>query len=168
MRPHHTHDSAGHHPEGHRPRGRGRRRRGDVRGLILAALLDGPGHGYELMARLEEKSSGAWRPSAGSVYPTLQQLEDEGLIRGADAEGRRVFELTDAGREHADPSALERLAEGGRGRGGPNGPELWHEVKQLTLAARQVGSVGTPEQVETATAVVRDARKALYQLLADD
>src|SRR3954454_14527614 len=72
------------------PRGEGRIRRGDVRGLLLAGLLDGPAHGYELMGRLEEQSGGRWRPSPGSVYPQLQQLQDEGLVRAVDHDGRKI------------------------------------------------------------------------------
>src|SRR5690242_5680234 len=76
-----------------------RRRRGDVRYAILDALAERPMHGYEIMSWLEERSGGRWRPSPGSVYPTLQLLEDEGLVAGSDEGGRRVFALTDAGRQ---------------------------------------------------------------------
>jgi len=76
-------------------------RRGDTRRALLAALLDGPGHGYELMGRLEARSGGMWRPSPGSVYPTLQLLEDEGLVHAEERDGTRVYDLTDAGREKA-------------------------------------------------------------------
>src|SRR5262245_53094487 len=73
----------------------GRMRRGDIRTSLLAILEEGPGHGYELIQRLEEKSDGAWRPSPGSVYPTLQMLEDEGLVRSVERDGRRIFGLTE-------------------------------------------------------------------------
>ena len=83
------------------PRGRGaglgRRRRGDIRTAILAVLAEGPGHGYDIITRLEDKSGGAWRPSAGSVYPTLQQLEDEGLATSAESDGKRIYTITAAG-----------------------------------------------------------------------
>ena len=75
----------------------GRMRRGDIRTAVLAILAEEPGHGYEVMQRLEEKSGGAWRPSPGSVYPMLQLLEDEGLVRSTERDGKRVFEVTDAG-----------------------------------------------------------------------
>src|SRR5439155_318917 len=89
--------------------GRARRvRRGDVRWALLAVLQDGPMHGYELIRSLEEKSGGRWRPSPGSVYPTLQLLQDEGLLKGEDRDGKRVYEVTDEGRrqlqEHLDRS----------------------------------------------------------------
>src|SRR6185437_11176077 len=76
----------------------GRMRRGDIRTALLAILAEEPGHGYDVIQRLEEKTSGAWRPSPGSVYPTLQLLEDEGLLRSGERDGKRVYEITDAGR----------------------------------------------------------------------
>src|SRR5438046_768878 len=79
--------------------GRARRvRRGDVRWALLAVLQDGPMHGYELIRSLEEKSGGRWRPSPGSVYPTLQLLQDEGLLKGEERDGKRVYDLTEEGR----------------------------------------------------------------------
>src|SRR5215210_2526495 len=75
-----------------------RMRRGDIRTAILAVLTEGPGHGYDVMQNLEDKTGGAWRPSPGSVYPTLQLLEDEGLVRSTERDGKRVFEITEPGR----------------------------------------------------------------------
>ncbi len=117
---HHRHDSR--HP-GHRHhrefarsrgprygRGRGgpRARRGDVRAAVLALLAERPMHGYEMIKEIEERTEGAWTPSAGSIYPTLQMLEDEGLIRGEESDGKRRFTLTEAGADRA----------GGEGRRG--------------------------------------------------
>src|SRR3954465_6595527 len=94
----------------HRHRGRGRHRdreggwggprmrRGQIRTALLAVLAEEPGHGYDVMQKLEDKTGGAWRPSPGSVYPTLQLLEDEGLVRSTERDGKRVFEITDEGR----------------------------------------------------------------------
>ena len=76
-------------------------RRGEIRPLILAALAERPMHGYEVIQELEARSGGRWRPSAGSVYPTLQQLADEGLVSGEEVEGRRVYTLTADGRAAA-------------------------------------------------------------------
>ena len=70
-----------------------RMRRGEIRFALLSVLAEGPGHGYELIGRLEAKTGGVWRPSPGSVYPTLQSLEDEGLVRSVERDGKRVFEL---------------------------------------------------------------------------
>src|SRR5215470_14954588 len=88
-------------------RGRGgpRARRGDVRAAVLALLADRPMHGYEMIKEIEERSEGAWTPSAGSIYPTLQMLEDEGLIRGEDSDGKRRFTLTDTGRAEQEQKA---------------------------------------------------------------
>src|SRR5438445_13537185 len=98
---------------------RHRRKRGDVRTAVLAVLAEGPGHGYEVIQALEEKSGGRWRPSPGSVYPTLQQLEDESLVRSDEREGKRVYEITDEGRVEAE----RRLAEGGK-PGEDDGPDV--------------------------------------------
>lgn len=140
-------------------------RKGDVRGLLLAALLQGAAHGYELMRRLEEEAGGRWRPSPGSVYPLLQLLEDEGLVRGRDDEGRRVYELTAEGRAQADQGRLLDLA-------ADPAAASWHqelrdEVHRLHSAARQVGIAGSPALVEQAVGVVRGARQSLYRLLAE-
>jgi DNA-binding PadR family transcriptional regulator len=77
-------------------------RRGEIRTAVLGCLAEGPGHGYEVMQRLEEQSGGTWRPSPGSVYPTLQQLHDEGLVTSTERDGKRIFEITDAGREELE------------------------------------------------------------------
>lgn len=145
-------------------------RRGDIRTALLAVLAEGPGHGYELIRRLEEKSDGAWRPSPGSVYPTLQLLEDEGLVTASERDGKRTFEITDAGRTEAE----ERLADTGgtppwesMGRGGRPSGDLRESIGQLMLATKQLAGVGTPEQVERAVAILKDARKQLYAILAE-
>ena len=90
------------HSSRHFGRGGSRARRGDVRAAILALLADRPMHGYEMIKELEERTGGVWTPSAGSIYPTLQLLEDEGLIKGEEQEGKRRFELTAEGREQQD------------------------------------------------------------------
>src|SRR5437588_7131207 len=83
--------------------GRGRRRRrGDVRAGLLLLLAEEPRNGYQLMQAIEERSGGHWRPSPGAVYPSLSQLEDEGLIRAIEQDGTRLFEITDAGRQHLE------------------------------------------------------------------
>src|ERR671937_22863 len=83
-------------------RGRHRVRRGDVRSAILALLDDRSMHGYEMITELEERTGGRWRPSAGSIYPTLQLLEDEGLVKDEEVEGKRVYSLTESGGEAAE------------------------------------------------------------------
>ena len=143
-------------------------RRGDVRSALLIALLDGPGHGYELIQHLEEKTEGRWRPSPGSVYPALQLLTDEGLVTATERDGKRTFELTDEGRAEA----TQRVESEGypweaMHRGGPDAGGLRAAVRDLHAAAKQVGLTGSKEAVEQATKILTDARKELYRLLAD-
>lgn len=132
--------------------------------MLLAALLESPAHGYELMSWLEERSGGRWRPSPGSVYPLLQVFEDEGLAKGHEQAGRKVFALTEAGRAQADRGRVRDLA---ADPAASQHQELRAEVQQLHLAARQVGAAASPAQVEQAVAAVRAARQALYRLLAE-
>ena len=143
-------------------------RRGDVRSALLIALQDGPGHGYELIQALEAKTEGRWRPSPGSVYPTLQLLDDEGLVRSTERDGKRVYELTDEGRAAAESHLAERGVPWeamDRGAGGTG--SLRVAVRDLHHAARQVGTTASADVVERATAIVVDARKQLYRLLAE-
>jgi DNA-binding PadR family transcriptional regulator len=142
--------------------------RGDVRPLLLAVLLDGPAHGYELIRRLEQRSGGAWRPSPGSVYPTLQLLEDADLVTGRDDEGKRVYELTDAGRAEAEQAV--QMGATTRWDLNPEGAQradLRAAVDDLHIAARQVSEVADPAQMEKALVIVREGRQKLYQLLAE-
>lgn len=143
----------------------GRMRRGLVPDLVLAALLDGPAHGYELMDRLEEFSGGSWRPSPGSVYPLLQMFEDKGLVEHQESDGRRVFALTDAGREQAEQRRVDAVAASFPLNSQHS--QLRTEIHTLQAAGRQVSATATPEQVEQAIVIVRGARQALYRLLAD-
>ena len=75
-----------------------RARRGDISPLLLKTLADGPAHGYEIIKRIEEQTKGMWKPSPGSVYPTLQMLEEQGLVKSRDDEGKKVYELTKEGK----------------------------------------------------------------------
>jgi DNA-binding PadR family transcriptional regulator len=153
-----------------RGRGFGRRQRGDIRTALLAILAEGPGHGYDLISRLEEKSGSAWRPSAGSVYPTLQQLEDEGLATSAETDGKRVYTITAAGADEA----TRRVAEAGAEpwafgpEGGVHPGHLFRSIGALGLAARQVVHAGTPEQLAKVIEIVDNARREVYRLLADE
>ncbi|MEU7030859.1 PadR family transcriptional regulator [Streptomyces sp. NPDC046275] len=150
------------------PGGRGRARRGDVRASILALLKDRPMHGYEMIQEIGERSGGAWKPSPGSVYPTLQMLEDEGLIASASEGGKKLFTLTDAGREEAESGPEAPWEEAGRGVDW----EALNEVRQagfgLMEAFGQVWKTGNAEQRQKAVEVIGEARKKLYLILADE
>jgi DNA-binding PadR family transcriptional regulator len=153
--------------EGFGHEGSRRMRRGDIRTAVLAVLDEQPRHGYEVIQSLEDKTGGAWRPSAGSIYPTLQLLEDEGLARSTDRDGKRVYELTEAG--HAEATARLEQAGGPPWAGaGAEGGNLRSALLQLAAATRQVGTAGNKEQVERALQILTEARKQLYRLLADD
>jgi len=149
--------------------GRGRARRGDVRLALLRLLAEEPRNGYQLMQAIEERSEGLWRPSPGSVYPTLAQLEDEGLIHSAEAEGNRRFEITDAGREHLD-SRADEPAPWEQGVQDADNPltELAPLVIQIGKATFQVASVGDRAQRDRARTLLQDTRRALYRILAED
>ncbi len=156
-------------PEGFRGGRRGPRARGDVRAAILLLLEEQPRHGYELIQEITERSSGSWTPSPGSIYPTLQAMEDEGLVTIAPVDGRRTASLTDHGVEYVeanrerlgDPWAVSQLG---------HGPALAlrQEIGALKDAVTQVARVGTPTQHTAAAAVLVTARKELYRLLAED
>ncbi|MFE2047880.1 PadR family transcriptional regulator [Streptomyces sp. NPDC059459] len=157
-------------PWGGRGRGgpRGRARRGDVRASILALLKDRPMHGYEMIQEIAERSGGAWKPSPGSVYPTLQLLEDEGLIASESEGGKKLFALTGAGRTAAEEGPEAPWEEASRGVDW----EALNDVRQagfgLMEAFGQVWKTGSKEQREKALAVIGDARKKLYLILADE
>jgi DNA-binding PadR family transcriptional regulator len=175
----------GHHPRGRGPwgfggppfpgpwfagGGRPRPRRGDVRLAVLTLLAEQPMHGYQIITELGSRSGGVWRPSPGSVYPTLQQLQDEGLVTVSEEDGRRTFSLTDAGRAEVERASAGRRApwedmadEADDAAGG-----LKSLVGQLIAATIQVATAGTHDQVAQAEKVLTDARRAMYRLLAED
>jgi DNA-binding PadR family transcriptional regulator len=155
------------------PPGGGRRRRmrrGDVRAAVLVLLDEGPMTGYALMGEIERRSDGAWRPSPGSVYPTLALLEDEGLIRPQPGEGRTPYELTDEGKAHVEEHREQlgepwtKSAEGF----GESRLELRSLIGQLGAAAFQVAMAGDDAQIERAKEILGQARRDLYRILADE
>lgn len=149
--------------------GRGRKRRGDVRLALLRLLAEEPRNGYQLMQVIEERSGGRWRPSPGSVYPTLAQLEDQGLVRVTEQADTRLYELTDAGRAHAEEHAEH---------GAPweadcePGDEFVHAIhsliKELHLAAKQVARAGDVRQLKRAAERLAETKRDLYRILAED
>jgi DNA-binding PadR family transcriptional regulator len=148
-----------------------RARRGDVRAAALALLAEEPLNGYQIIQAISERSDDVWRPSPGSVYPALQQLEDEGLIRAEAGEGgRRAYRLTDEGRSYveAHPEEVRAPWDVVAGAVGDAAIEMRKLIGQLAMAAHQVLSAGTDAQVAQARQVLTDTRKALYRLLAAD
>lgn len=151
--------------------GRRRARRGDIRKLILTALHEGPANGYEIMQRLGSRSGGMWRPSPGSVYPTLQLLEDEGLARSETHDGARTYELTEAGQVQAAAVDADPAGQAPWDRGGDGDDQvraLRDAAMQMGVAAKQLAHAGRPEQLERGIAIVRKARQELYGLLAEE
>jgi DNA-binding PadR family transcriptional regulator len=148
--------------------GGGRRAgRGDIRAAILALLSEESMHGYQIIRELSDRTGGAWTPSPGSVYPTLQQLEDEELVEEQKSgSGRRVYTLTDAGRAQAD--ALPKPAPWEQVAAQDETGDLRSLVFQVLGAVRNVAAAGTPAQVEAAQDVLRSARRSLYRILAED
>ncbi|TNC22539.1 PadR family transcriptional regulator [Amycolatopsis alkalitolerans] len=154
------------HLRGHHRGGR-RGRRGDVRSAILTLLAEQPRHGYEIISEIAARSGGFWRPSPGSVYPTLQLLADEGLVTSRDEGGKKLFELTDEGRAAAE-----------RQDGAPPWEQIAHDVDPteidlrkagatLAAAAIQVSQAGTPDQKRRAVTVLNEARRSLYGILGE-
>lgn len=168
LRFHEGHGPRGHHcgPHGFGPHGRARR--GNVKAAILAVLAEQPMHGYEVMQQLESRSGGMWRPSPGSVYPTLQLLEDQGLIKSDDVDGRRVFSLTDEGKVEAE-TITQQGAPWATSQSGPEGArfKMRGATMQLMAAIRQVGMAGSQEQIDKTLEILAEARKRVYGLLAD-
>ena len=146
--------------------------KGDVRAAVLALLTEQPMHGYQIIRQIEERSGGSWKPSAGSVYPTLQLLADEGLISAEESNGRKTYTLTDAGRAQVDGSDASFPWESQDAStpkdSTPGFTALPKAGVELAQAAAQVGRTGTPEQVQQAVTVLDEARRRLYSILAQD
>jgi DNA-binding PadR family transcriptional regulator len=135
---------------------------------LLRLIAEKPMHGYDLIRDLEERSGGMWRPSPGSIYPTLQMLEDEGLVKSEEQDGKRVYTITDAGRKELDERA-------GRGEDAPweFGPAaeglgaLREAGFQLAAASMQVARAGSKEQREKTAEILVEARRKVYALLSE-
>ncbi|MEJ3744084.1 PadR family transcriptional regulator [Actinomycetes bacterium KLBMP 9797] len=155
-------------PHGH---GRGRHGRGgrrqNVRAAVLALLNERPMHGYEMIRELESRTGGIWRPSPGSIYPTLQLLEDEGLIVAETGEGRKRFALTDAGREEAAQAAATPAWEEYADDTVSQAQDFRDAAFGIMNALRQVGFSGTPEQRTQALEVLNETKRKLYAILAE-
>ncbi|WP_066364344.1 PadR family transcriptional regulator [Herbidospora mongoliensis] len=157
-------------PFGPRGFGGGRKaKRGDVRAAILALLSEEPRNGYQIIQEIAERSQGGWKPSPGAVYPALQQLTDEGLVRAEENDGRKTFTLTDAGRayiaEHQDEvrAPWEEMTPDI----GDNVHELFDLSRQAASALFQIAQTGSENQVRQAKKILAESRRKLYQVLAD-
>lgn len=153
-------------PRGRGPgRGRrGHRHRGDVRTAVLLLLAEEPMHGYQLMQTISDRTNGSWAPSPGAIYPTINQLEDEGLVTIAAEGGRKMVALTDAGRRHVDEN---REAWTNPFTAPTDGVNLRELVHSLAEASRQVGRTGSAAQQTRAAEILAEARRALYLVLAE-
>ncbi len=143
-------------------------RRGDVRTAVLSLLNEEPRNGYQMIEEICRRSGGIWRPSPGSVYPALQQLEDEGLVQGEESGGSRTYRLTDDGRRHADErSGEEPWAEVARSL-----PEDRHELRliwgQLGEAFVHLTHVANDRQVAETKRLLKDTRRQIFKILAED
>jgi DNA-binding PadR family transcriptional regulator len=141
-------------------------RRGDVRAALLRLLTEQPRNGHQMIEEISRRSGGVWRPSPGSVYPALQQLEDEGLVRGEESAGSRTYRLTDEGRAHADERAepwLEVAA---------SLPEDRHELRllwgQLGEAFVHLTHVADDRQVAATKKLLKSTRQAIFRILSED
>ena len=127
-------------------------------------------NGYQIIQEIAERSGGVWKPSPGSIYPTLQLLEDEGLVTGEERDGKRVYTITDAGRAELE----ERRERGEKQEPWEFGPlgeglgQLRDAGFQMAAAAMQVARTGTEAQRKQAAEILADARKKLYAILAED
>ena len=145
------------------PKAASRMGRGDVRAAVLALLAEKPMHGYQIIQEIEERSNGAWKPSAGSVYPTLQLLADEGLVQVEEANGRKTYSLTAEGAAVPGGTAPWQASSSSSKHGAL--PKAGLELAQATA---QVGRSGSAEQVAQAVAVLDEARRKVYAILAQD
>lgn len=147
--------------------GRGRARRGDARYILLDALRDGPKHGYEIIKVLEERSAGQYVPSPGTVYPTLQYLEDQGLVRAREEAERRVYELTEAGQAELDAQAEQINAFwkrfGGHAAAGAVQPEVGFLQEELDHLNRIIWSGLRPAMAEGRQDAIRRVRGAVEE-----
>ena len=148
-------------------RGRRGARRGEVRFLVLEALRNGPRHGYDIMTAIEQTRG--FRPSPGSIYPTLQMLEDAGFVTSAERDGKRVYTLTESGRQHLDEHAAEHDA-GDDDDDENDEPDARHELRASAakLAAAVMGARhANDETIERIREILDEARKEIYEALSE-
>jgi DNA-binding PadR family transcriptional regulator len=171
----HKHDHRG----GRHGGGRDRARRGDARYILLDALRDGPKHGYEIIKSLEERSSGKYIPSPGTVYPTLQYLEDQGLVRSNQEAERRIFQLTEAGQAELDAQAEQVTAFWGRIGGRDVAAASQHEVNFLQDELEHLNRIvwsglhtaiaqGQQDPIRRVRAVIEECQTKIREIIATE
>ena len=147
--------------------GRPRVSRGDVRSAILHLLAEEPMHGYQIMQEISDRTGGIWQPSPGSVYPTLQQLEDEDLVRAEEQDGKKTYTLTDAGRAKVESEGAPPWE-----RFGGDAHDAIHALReagfQVGAAVMHVARAGSEAQVNRAKQILENARREIYKILAED
>jgi DNA-binding PadR family transcriptional regulator len=147
--------------------GRGRAPRGDVRTAVLMLLAEEPMHGYQLMQAIADRSDGRWTPSPGAIYPTINQLEDEGLVTVTAEAGRKLVTLTDAGREYVETRRATSIDPFAGFASTEPATDLRALLEELHSATRQVARSGSEEQRTAAAKILAEARRSIYLLLAD-
>jgi len=169
---HRPHGYRGHEGRGGRGgpggRGRGRAQRGDIRTAIVLLLTDQPMHGYQIMQAMSDRTGGAWQPSPGAIYPTIAQLEDEGLVTTQEEGGRRLVTLTPEGRAYVEERSARLGDPFAVFADGPNRPDLRDPLHQLHAAVRQIEVGGDAAQLEAAAQILAQARRSLYLILAGE
>lgn len=140
--------------------------RGDVRAAVLSLLAEEPMHGYQIIREIEQRSGGSWKPSAGSVYPTLQMLADEGLISAEESNGRKTYALTDAGGEAVAAGEAKAPWDTASESAPKRHGALAQAGFELAQAAAQVGRSGSTEQISEAVEALEETRRRLYSILA--
>ena len=148
------------------PRHTPRAGRGEVRTAVLALLAEQPMHGYQIIQEIELRTAGEWKPSAGSIYPTLQMLTDAGIITAEEANGRKTYSLTEEGTPEAFEAAASAPWIDAERRGHPALRLLPKASVGLAQVVAQVAQSGTTEQVEEAAELLNETRRKLYAILA--
>jgi DNA-binding PadR family transcriptional regulator len=148
--------------------GRPKVSRGDVRAAILHLLAEEPMHGYQIMSELSSRTDGIWQPSPGSIYPTLNQLEDEDLVRAEERDGKKVYALTDEGRARVEADGEQAPWDRFSSPYSKSLMDLRDAGFQLGAAVMQVARAGSDDQAAQAREVLDEAKRRLYEILANE
>jgi DNA-binding PadR family transcriptional regulator len=146
----------------------GRVPRGDLRLTLIRLLAEHPMHGYEVMSEIETRTGGVWKPSPGSVYPTLSMLQDEGLVSASTDGTRKVFTLTDEGRKVAPDPTTPPPWSAHVSHADPAVGELRSALRSVKVAVEQVMEAGSEGDKDRAKRLLADLRRELYLILAGE